>query len=222
MSSELKNELPTLFIGLKRVTAATEGRGHGRTECGKRPLQFTLYAAIATGFLTSGALEDVFSHCFLVLTWNLMCRANNTTSICLKHISWRGDALAVIFPRMKNDQMGERKQSKHVYANPIMPHVCPILSLAIYYLCFPDIHGPLLYPGHSQAERFRKRLHWFLQNHPELGVSSGVDPDDIGTHSIRKGALTYCSSGSTSCPPNMAIRHRAGWSSGVVQDIYCQ
>jgi hypothetical protein len=31
---------------------------------------------------------------------------------------------------MKNDQSGERpRDPRHIYANPLMPEVCPILSL---------------------------------------------------------------------------------------------
>jgi hypothetical protein len=44
--------------------------------------------------------------------------------------------------------------------------------------------------------------------------------DDIGTHSIRKGAATYISTGTTDCPPSMAIRLRAGWTLGGVMDRY--
>ena len=37
---------------------------------------------------------------------------------------------------------------------------------------------------------------------------------------MRKGAATYCSSGSTSCPSSSAIHLRAGWAIGGVQDTY--
>ncbi|KUF87133.1 hypothetical protein AM587_10002055 [Phytophthora nicotianae] len=48
----------------------------------------------------------------------------------------------------------------------------------------------------------------------------GTNCDDIGTHSMRKGAATYCSSGSTACPPAIAVHLRAGWALGGVQDRY--
>ncbi len=48
----------------------------------------------------------------------------------------------------------------------------------------------------------------------------GIDPNDLGTHSFRKGAATYCSSGSTAGPSSSAIHLRAGWAMGGVQDTY--
>ena len=47
-----------------------------------------------------------------------------------------------------------------------------------------------------------------------------IDPSSLGTHSMRKGASTFCASGSTSCPPSAAIHLRAGWSLQGVQDTY--
>jgi hypothetical protein len=48
----------------------------------------------------------------------------------------------------------------------------------------------------------------------------GIEKEDLGTHSMRKGAATYCSSGSTACSPSTAIHLRAGWALGGVQDRY--
>lgn len=48
----------------------------------------------------------------------------------------------------------------------------------------------------------------------------GINLHDIGTHSIRKGASTYSTSGSTQCPGSTAVHLRAGWTLGGVQDRY--
>ena len=48
----------------------------------------------------------------------------------------------------------------------------------------------------------------------------GIDIDTIGTHSARKGAATYCSTGSTVSPPMASICLRAGWSMGPVKEKY--
>ena len=37
---------------------------------------------------------------------------------------------------------------------------------------------------------------------------------------MRKGAATYCSSGTTACPSSVAVHLRAGWTLGGVQDTY--
>ena len=48
----------------------------------------------------------------------------------------------------------------------------------------------------------------------------GCSIEDIGVHSIGKGAATYISSGSTCAPPQVATNIRAGWSMGTIQDTY--
>ena len=81
--------------------------------------------------------ESILTHVYMILSWNLMCRANNTSSICLNHLEWRNDSLGIYFAHMKNDQGGDRpRDARHVYANPIMPEVCSILSLSVYFYVF--------------------------------------------------------------------------------------
>jgi hypothetical protein len=97
------------------------------------------------------------------------------------------------------------------------------LKTGIYWATYGfDINDVHLFPGNDEYERFRKVLSRILKGSkvgPEL-ERRGITPDDIGTHSMRKGASTYCSSGSTACPPSVAVHLRAGWSMGGVQDRY--
>ncbi|KAF1779982.1 hypothetical protein GQ600_16271 [Phytophthora cactorum] len=66
-----------------------------------------------------------------------MCRAGNTASIHSGHISWEQDSLTIRFGHMKNDQDGTRsRDARHIYANPFLPEICPIFSLAIYAAVF--------------------------------------------------------------------------------------
>ena len=139
-------------------------------------------------------------------------------------MEWKNDALGIYFAHMKNDQLGERpRDPRHVYSNPITPSVCPILSLGIYLLCFPEVlTQQSLYPGEKQYDRFRRLLSNVLQDR-EAKVElerRGLKSDDIGTHSIRKGSATKCSSGSTACPSTTAVHLRAGWALAGVQDTY--
>ena len=47
-------------------------------------------------------------------------------------MEWKEDSLQIFFSQMKNDQMAEKpRDPRHVYANPLMPEICPILALAI-------------------------------------------------------------------------------------------
>ena len=42
----------------------------------------------------------------------------------------------------------------------------------------------------------------------------------MGVHSIRKGAATYCCSGTTAAPHIASVCNRAGWTMGRVKDTY--
>ncbi len=86
---------------------------------GKSALEMSLYRFLAARLLASGRADDLFCHTYMVLTWNLLCRSHNTAAIHLSHLKWFEDALQVYFPRMKNDQAGERSAyPRHLYANP--------------------------------------------------------------------------------------------------------
>ncbi len=50
--------------------------------------------------------------------------------------------------------------------------------------------------------------------------SRGYTAGDLGSHSTRKGAASFVSSGSTACPSGSAVTLRAGWSLVGVQDCY--
>lgn len=151
-----KMNLETFSKGLKRNAAVRQGKGQAKIETGKIPLEFSLYCQIATRFLTSGKTEHIFAHLFLILSWNLCCRAGNTAEICFAHLAWQQDALGIIFAHTKSDSTGERKKDyRHLYANPFIPCICPVFTLGLYLLCFPKVlSGTPLFPGHHQYDRF--------------------------------------------------------------------
>jgi len=140
-------------------------------------------------------------------------------------MEWRQDALGIYFAHMKNDQSGERpKDPRHVYSNPLKPEICVLLSLGIFLLCFPfQKDQNFLFSGSKQYDRYTKILHSFLSNDPDVIQElqrRGLKPEDLGSHSARKGAATFASSGSTACPPQAAINLRGGWSMPGVQSTY--
>ena len=70
-----------------------------------------------------------------LLAWNLMCRARNVISVRYDHISWAQDALHIFFAHQKNDQDGSTSRDpSHVYCNTVMPEVCPIWELGLFFL----------------------------------------------------------------------------------------
>lgn len=75
--------------------------GLRKTGEGKQPLHRHLYVELCKLWQRSG---NVFAHCFATLSWDLMCRSENTQQICRSHLGIRDDSLTVMFGKMKNDQ----------------------------------------------------------------------------------------------------------------------
>ena len=108
-----------------------------------------------------------------------------------------------------------------MYANPHQSHICPILALAKYLLANPQVtEGTKLFYSSDPYQRFSKALRKCLEDNEEIFNEMGVDIDEIGTHSARKGAATHCSTGTTVSPPMASICLRAGWSMGPVKEKY--
>lgn len=220
---EFDSELSVFYAAIRREKAKAAASGSESTKVGKDPLRFGLYQALTQLLLKQSDKKFQFAQTFLVLSWNLMCRSKNTVNICDSHIAWAEDALTIMFAHQKNDQNGMRKDPRHIYANPFMPHICPILSLALFLAVTPlsrDSHK--LFAGEKQYDRYRKIMKAFydLDDVRDVIINFGICPLDLGTHSSRKGACTYCTSGSVSGPGSVPVHIRAGWALPGVQDTY--
>jgi hypothetical protein len=204
-------KMKRLYQGLKRRSARARGAAGKKLGEGKDPMPFELYQALCKWLLEDDSKESIFGHCFLTLTWNLMCRSKNTVCINRQHISWHGDAMTVKFSHSKKDMEGKDSGKKrHIYANSEMPEICCPTSLGRYLAAFPASPTGKLFVGRSQYNRFRVILAKILSDHAEEVGRMGVDPFEIGVHSIRKGAATYCSSGTNCGPSFAAICNRSG------------
>jgi hypothetical protein len=78
-----------------------------------------LYCCVCKWLLDWGTLEEIFRALFIVLTWNLVCRGNNTAQIRFSHMKWNVfDALTINFKHIKTDQQGNGKRKKqHLFSN---------------------------------------------------------------------------------------------------------
>ena len=198
--------------GIRRRYAAETQSGSIK-DSGKRPLKYRQYQELCSKSLR--LFDSGFTHLFLVLTWNLMCRSKSTELVQLDHLSDEDDAIGCIFYKSKTDQCGtKRRDPKHVYANPGKPEVCAFLALAIYLVCNPQRSSNALFPGPNQRDRFSKSLSRLTND-----LVSGR-PGDIGTHSIRKGAATFAIAGNTSGPSIVNVCIRCGWTLGHVVERY--
>ena len=116
------------------VNGVVRGQSGGGVKEGKDPMSVELYRSLSHWFIKWNTMDGIFALCFLVLTWNLSCHANNTCNIKLSEIEWAStfDAFEIYFSHTKTDQTGdEAKYSHHLYANPHSPLVCPVFALFV-------------------------------------------------------------------------------------------
>ena len=222
-TAEFKEKLKKVMKGLKNSAASARGRIGANLREGKEPMPFSLYCALCKWLLEEGTSEGIFAHCFLTVTWNLMCRSRNTVFAMREHISWISDAMQIQFAHTKRDREGKDGGWKRsIFANPFMPEICCPTSVARFLALNPGgAKGPL-FSGSAQYDRFRRILNRVVTAHSEDVRRFGVDPRDIGVHSIRKGAATYACNGTTSGASFASVCFRAGWSMGGTKDRYLQ
>ena len=103
-----QEQLTCYFKGLKQTTAKGTANGLERVQVGNSPLQFTMYWQAARLIMESSSTwyDSVFRHLFLVMCWNLICRAGQGSTICLSHMKWINDAMGIYFSQQKNNQTG--------------------------------------------------------------------------------------------------------------------
>ena len=194
---------------------------------GKEAIPVALYMFLCQCFFEMGTREGVFCHLYLVLTWNLGCRANNTGKVrlCDIHCSSR-DCFSVAFSHTKNDQGGDQaKHRRQMFANPWQPLICPFFTMALYFsTTYTDVvyEEGLLFPGNEDErhkafnDAFNKLVY---QKREAIFTLFGMNHKDIGSHSIRKGTISYLSN-LPGGPQQAAICIRAGWTMGTVKDAY--
>lgn len=123
--------------------------------------------------------------------------------------------MLVFVCQAKTDQEGDNaSRPKHVYANLIMPEICPILALGIYLLVDIRPNQTDLFQGNNQADRFRHIRFRTCSNTVvnDRLESFGFDSTKLGIQSTRKGSATFCMGGSSEPPSQSSIDHRGGWS----------
>ena len=197
---------------------------------GKEAIPVALYRYLCKCFFEMGTREGVFCHAYLLLTWNLGCRANNTAKIrlCDLHCSSR-DCFSIAFSHTKNDQLGNQaKHKRQLFANPWDPLVCPFFVMSLYFsTTFADMpfeEGYLFPFGTAKKDSRHKTFNdafnkMVFMKRDEIQTLFGMRYTDIGSHSIRKGTISYLSN-LPGGPQQASICIRAGWTMGTVKDAY--
>jgi integrase len=225
-SEIMVREIQKNMKALKKRHAKEARSSERKSKVGKEEIPYGLLLSIAKIFLEEGMFWE---HAYAMLCWDLMARSDNVGDLTVKHLKFVGDSLNVLFSSDKTHTDGEgmcNKEPKHCYANSTDASKCLLVALGLYLLSSPDVgvKSNKLFPGAvgTQKHRFRDRFNDGLKQHRvrQLLERYGLEPEDIGPHSFRKGAGTYCSSGCTGGPSIVAILMRGGWEIGQVLDRY--
>ena len=169
------------------------------------------------------------------MEFNLIARTATVSGMMMEHVSWEANSLLVSTPKHKGDQEGDKCFSRHLYANPLHPVICPVLALAILTFMRVLKHDPQtdagalssaalpnyrIFDGAHSESRFSDVLSRAIASLSEGDLSRlGGGKKQLGTHSVRKGAASYCA-GMINGPSTVQVFLRAGWSLGNVQDRY--
>jgi hypothetical protein len=231
-SPEAHQRVETVLDGYKRRVAQYKLDGKMAIHEGKLPLTFDGYRLLARALFTTTPGQMLFGWPYLLLQWNLIARATSVATLMMEHISWEGDALLVTLPKHKGDQDGDHVFARHLYANTADPFICPVLALAV--LVFTrvlryDTNGSSsvgsrlnyrLFDGERSESRWSDIFKKVIEAMPVISAQQlGGSKGELGTHSIRKGAASFCA-GMVSGPSFIHIFLRAGWALGGVKDRY--
>lgn len=225
MPPQFAEDIKRFFIGLRRRDAGEKAKGYRKNTEGKAPIPFSVYVKLMETFYSQGKF---FEAAYASLTWNLICRTDNTASITLKHLGSDGDAITVLFNVSKTNQEGDEfEQKRRLYGIGRDYRLCVAFALGCYFMTCPELGGNenlQLFPGSagSQKKRFSESLAETLKSDPMASflAANGLQPSDLGAHSFRKGGATYVTSGCTGGPSIVAVCSRAGWALGNVLDRY--
>ena len=141
---------------------------------------------------------------FLTIQWDLISSSEATESILFSQMIWDNDHLKIYFPKHKSDSIVLNKEEvRHIYSNPKDPAICSLRALASYFLVYPRIFidAKKLSRSSDQKKIFNSCLHRFLHNNTHIYKTLFVDPKEIESHSISKGAVTYYYDGVHPGPP---------------------
>ena len=112
------------FKGLKRDEAERKQNGELAMKEGKNKMTYDLFYYISQQLHKEGKTEFAFES---NMSWNLMCRQYNVTTLNAQAFGVYMDAITVEYGKDKTHGTGGNQNKsvmlKHVYANPFMPEV---------------------------------------------------------------------------------------------------
>jgi len=215
----LQQEVGRVVKGHKRVVAGLKETGEMKQDEGKRFLKMKGYRMLCRLALEQGETEV---YLYLVSQWNLMVRTVNVKKMNYKFFALDGDASTIKTPYHKGDQEGKNAFPKHVYANPVDALICPFFAMGIHIVCnaFQRGGNTCVFQVECMESTFSNWIRKVAGSFtPEDLLELGMEAEDLGTHSIRKGAGTFCSS-QPSGPNPQTVRLRMDHSIGSTESRY--
>ena len=226
VTKELWRELTAYKAGNKKAGLKEKTELGLSVVEGKKPLPFKAYMYLAQILFESNSPEHVAAHTFLILQWNLISRAEFVLESKIDAILFQNDAMLFDVGKTKTDQDGTRNIDHpwHLYGNTEHPYICCFLAMGRHLINNPTILAGKcsIFEGTGQYDRFCRILYDMVSDarYRDRFSSLGMPPQYFGTHSVRKGAVTHISTGTTSCPPIASICLRANWSMPGVMNRY--
>ena len=215
----LQQEVGRVVKGHKRVVAGLKETGEMKQDEGKRFLKMKGYRMLCRLALEQGETEV---YLYLVSQWNLMVRTVNVKKMNYKFFALDGDASTIKTPYHKGDQEGKNAFPKHVYANPVDALICPFFAMGIHIVCnaFQRGGNTCVFQVECMESTFSNWIRKVAGSFtPEDLLELGMEAEDVGTHSIRKGAGTFCSS-QPSGPNPQTVRLRMDHCIGNTESRY--
>jgi hypothetical protein len=130
----VKKGVDIFNIAYERCIADKREQGQHPHETGKAALNREGYRMLALWAAKCSSVHSDYGvkvWPYLILSWNCLNRCSSTAEMKLDYFSWAGDAMVVHLVRHKGDEAGVKCFPKHLYANPLKPEMCPVLSLAV-------------------------------------------------------------------------------------------
>ncbi|ETV65981.1 hypothetical protein H257_17400, partial [Aphanomyces astaci] len=210
-SPSLSIQAATHYEGYSRFIATDIVQGVQTTKS-KRPLtieEMKHLTSRSVALMNAGC-----THASFLMACNPMGLSGSTASIQLNSQSWEDDSLGVQFCRLKMGavQHAEALPYEHIEAQLVrgaciefVPGNAPYNGPRAARLC------PAINPGDNIDRSFAKLVH-------ALVALYGVDRlRNVATHAIRKGAVTFATSGCTTGQSIGILTTRAGWSLHTVR-----
>ena len=134
---------------------------------------------------------------FLTLSWNLVCRGFTTGGQHANNYTWSGDHMNVVVNASKANKEGSLVPDKPIYGNPYEPEVCFFVQLG-FLIIRKSVAGigdhNALFTSRNEERNFSNRLKILLEKLSEGDKIAANLNGDIGTHSTKKGVMSYSSS----------------------------